>query len=222
MFEQYLFYLLSGGFIMLLLGYLWLIIAAFQLHRRWGIATMLFPPTLIPLLYKHRQAVLGPTMLIIAGTLLISGAYGVNYYTTHHLDLGEREKMVELERHLTLTGWDKADYSFLRNKTDTVVLQMANADVTDDTLDFLADMKQLRELDVSYSQVSDAGLARLKTLPALAKLFVRKTALTDEGFREQLLNQETLLELDARNTGIKSATLREWKEKQPELRKFLK
>src|SRR5437899_2914318 len=72
------------------------------------------------------------------------------------IERGPRDKLVDGERHLTLTGWDRTDYAdFLGRKPDAVVLQMANADVTDDTLALLADMTRLRRLDVSHSQVTD-------------------------------------------------------------------
>ena len=49
------------------------------------------------------------------------------------IDLGPREKIVDRELHVTLTGWNRntADYVVLRSKPDIVVLQMANPDVTD-------------------------------------------------------------------------------------------
>ena len=50
------------------------------------------------------------------------------------------------------------------------VLQMANPDVTDQSLESLREMKALRELDLNGSQVTDAGLEILKELPALASL----------------------------------------------------
>jgi len=43
-----------------------------------------------------------------------------------------RERLVDGQAHLTLTGWDRDDYSVLQARPQTVVLQMANADVTDE------------------------------------------------------------------------------------------
>ena len=47
------------------------------------------------------------------------------------------------------------------------MLQMANPDVTDRTLESLKGMKALKELDLNDTQVTDAGLDILSDLPAL-------------------------------------------------------
>ncbi len=57
------------------------------------------------------------------------------------LDLGAPREVVDGQRHLTLTGWDRKDYSILKLKPDVVVLQMANPDVTDQSLESLQEMK---------------------------------------------------------------------------------
>jgi hypothetical protein len=130
--------------------------------------------------------------------------------------------MVDNERHVTLTGWDRSDYDVLNTMRDVSVLQMANPDVTDQTLDLLKEMNQLIELDLNYTKVTDAGLATLRGLPALAILRLKATAVTDEGFRAHLLDKESLLELDLRETQVTSKTLREWKAKNSDKRKYLK
>ena len=45
--------------------------------------------------------------------------------------------MVDGQQHLTLTGSDRKDYSVLKLKQDVAVLQMANPDVTDQSLESL-------------------------------------------------------------------------------------
>ena len=75
------------------------------------------------------------------------------------------EKIVDGQRHLTLTGWDRKDYSILKLKPDVVVLQMANPDVTDESLESLQEMKALQELDLSGTQVTDAGSRSSRTFP---------------------------------------------------------
>src|SRR5208337_307119 len=81
------------------------------------------------------------------------------------IDLGPREKIVDGQRHITLTGWDRNDYTFLGSKQDVAVLQMANHDVTDRTLELLKGMNALKDLDLDNTQVTDAGLKILKDLP---------------------------------------------------------
>ena len=100
------------------------------------------------------------------------------------IDLGPREKIVDGQRHITLTGWDRKDYGFLGSKRDVVVLQMANPDVTDQTLEHLKGMNRLKELDLNNTQVTDAGLKVLSDLPALATLRLKNTKVTDQGFQD--------------------------------------
>ena len=116
--------------------------------------------------FRHWRKGLLPLGLIGLG-LVITG-FPPAYRLLVPIDLGPREKIVDGERHITLTGWDRKDYAFLGSKHDVVVLQMANPDVTDQTLEHLRGMSALKELDLNNTQVTDAGLKVLKDLPALS------------------------------------------------------
>jgi hypothetical protein len=155
-----------------------------------------------------------PACLLIVAAVLVAVPYGVNAYAQRHLDLGPRERVVDGEVHLTLTGWDRSDYSFLRNKPDTAVLQMANADVTDDTLEYLRGMTHLRELDLSGTAVTDRGLTALDGLP-LEKLHLARTRVTDAGVREHLTPLQTLRLLDVSGTQVSDEALAAWKKARP-------
>lgn len=126
------------------------------------------------------------------------------------IDLGPHDVKVEGERHLTLTGWDQKDYSVLSRIPDAVVLQMANDDVTDSTLKYVAEMKSLRELDVAGSKITDAGLKDLAGLTKLEKLTLSRTAITDAGLKPLLDQLRDLKQLDVRETGVTPALLRPW------------
>jgi hypothetical protein len=130
--------------------------------------------------------------------------------------------MVGNERHITLTGWDRSDYSILRNANDAAVVQMANMDVTDEALYHLVGMKKLKELDLNDSQITDAGLEVLAQLPALEIVRIRGTMVTDKGFGTWLAAKESLIQIDARGTAISSKSLRDWKALDKERRQFLK
>ena len=67
------------------------------------------------------------------------------------VDLGQWEKRVEGEIHLTLTGWDRKDYSFLKSRRDIVVLQMANSEVVVQA----EGSKMLKEIDLNDTAVTD-------------------------------------------------------------------
>lgn len=130
-------------------------------------------------------------------------------------NLGPYEKFVEGQRHLTLTGWDRKDYSVLKQKSDAAVLQMANPDVTDQTLEYIEHFRVLKELDLSNTQVTDAGLLILKDLPALAVLYLARTKITDQGFRTALLGKESLLLLDVQKTDVRPETIKAWHDAKP-------
>ena len=220
--EQYAFLLLLAGVALGAWGFLWLVVAAFRQRVVWGLAVLLLPPLALPFLLTHFRKAAKPLGVILAGALVVGTTYAVNYYYAHHPDLGPREKRVDGELHITLTGWDRTDYAVLETKPDTVVLQMANADVTDQDLEHLKGMRRLRELDLNDTQVTDAGLATVSELPQLQVLRLRKTRVTDQGFRDHLGSKDSLLELDLRETAVASISLREWKAKDKERRKYLR
>ncbi len=127
------------------------------------------------------------------------------------IDLGERERMVDGELHLTLTGWDRDDYSILADKPETVVLQMANLDVTDRTLEFLRSMPKLRELDLDGSSISDAGLEIIADLETLQILRVGNTAISDEGFQRWLMELPQLRRLNLAQAAVSDQTIETWR-----------
>jgi hypothetical protein len=219
--EKYLVFVLALGAVLGLISVGWLVVRAFRVRLAWGLGCLLFPPVAIVFAVLYFRKVTGPLVLLLTAAILTGGTIGLGYYLASHPDLGPREKLVDGELHLTLTGWDRTDYSLLRTKPDTVVLQMANADVTDETLLYLEGMSRLRELDLNDSQITDAGLPLLARLPALQILRLRKTRVTDQGFREHLAGKSGLLELDLRQTEVTSKTLRTWKAENKEQRKYL-
>ena len=120
------------------------------------------------------------------------------------------------ERHVTLTGWDRDDYSILRLLSDVSVLQMANPDVTDHVLESLHGMRNLHELDLNGTQVTDAGLAIIRDLPTLTTLRLARTKVTDKGFRDLLSTKDSLMQLDLRNTQVSQDTVKLWRAAKPE------
>lgn len=213
--EEYLFYVLIAGAVFVAIAAIWLLIAAFRQHFAWGLSSLLVPPVLLIFACCHWARARRPLALALFGAVVLAAPYAVNRLRQHFIDYGPREKVVGGELHITLTGWDRSpsEYAGLRDRPDVVVLQMANPDVTDETLDYLAGMTLLRELDVNDTKISDAGLAKLSQLPSLQTLRLKGTAITDGGFREHLLPLDRLRELDLRGTDVTGATVREWKNK---------
>ena len=149
-----------------------------------------------------------PAVLVAVGIIGLTLPAAVTRFAP--IDLGKHEARVDGERHVTLTGWDQKDYSILARMPDVVVLQMANLDVTDQTLGYLAELKSLRELDVAGSQITDGGLAKLAGLTKLQKLIVSRTKVTDSGLGPLLEKLPELEQLDARETGVTPTVLRPW------------
>jgi hypothetical protein len=179
--------------------------------KGWGFGTLLLPPLSLVFLLTHLRKSAVPLVLFLLAGVLFAAPYAVNYYNAKFVGLGPREKMVDGELHITLTGWDETDYSVLEKRPEVVVLQMANPDVTDSTLEHIRGMEQLREIDLNDTKVTDEGLLILATLPHLAELRLARTKITDAGFRKHLAGKKSLLKLDLTGTAVKSKTKRDWK-----------
>jgi hypothetical protein len=213
MIEQYGLYIELAGLALMVLGWIWMTEAAFRHRLGWGLFVLLCPPA-APFYGMWRgRAALPPLLAIGLGFLVLAAPPVLNRIAP--VDLGPLDKIVAGERHLTLTGWDRKDDSILAQRPDVVVLQMANPDVTDETLAYLKGFDRLKELDVSDSKVTDAGLKALKDLPALATLRIKNTKLTDAGFREALAEKESLQRLDLTGTAVDRETVAAWKNAKP-------
>lgn len=214
--------ILVAGVVFITIGQFWILIRAFQTRWWWGILVFLLPPLSLLFAIAYFPRVRGPLAVIGLGAVLAGGAFGANALVNRFAGFGDRDKMVAVEvdgttreeRHITLTGWDQSDYTVLRHRPDVVVLQMANADVSDQTMVVLREFKDLRELDLNDTGVTDAGLAALASLPGLTELRLRGTKITDEGFREHLLPKAGLRMLDLRQTAVTRETVAEWKKAQ--------
>lgn len=211
MLEEYAFFVLLAGLIIGIAGFFWLVIRAFRVSKLWGFATLFFPPFAIVFVLTHFRKAVAPLVVFLISGVLLGAPYALNYYNQKLGNLGPREKTVNGELHITLTGWDGMDYSFLENKRDVVVLQMANQNVTNETLSYLRGMDSLRELDLNDTQVTDEGLTVVAGLPRLEELRLARTKITDEGFQKYLRAKESLLKLDFTGTKVKGKSKREWK-----------
>jgi hypothetical protein len=208
--EDYIPYFFLTGLALAALGWLALLVTAFRVRVWWGLGLLVFPPLALEFLVRHGPRSAIPARMLMIGAVL---AVGPPLYTRlRPIDLGPRERVVSGETHLTLTGSDLKDYSVLAKKTQVVVLQMANPDVTDATLEYLKGMSHLKELDLNGTRVTDAGLATLKGLPALETLRLRGTKVTDAGFRDSLAGMESLKQLDLRETQVSRDTVKAWRE----------
>ena len=166
----------------------------------------------------------GPVRLGIVGVLLIAAPFVYTRAIEPLVFEWYRPAWVSKvggELHVTVTNVPNFDYGQLKRYEDAAVLQMANSNVTDETLKNLAGFKLLKELDLNDTQITDAGLAILKSCPSLEKLRLANTKITDDGFREHVLPRDWIMEVDVTGTDVKSNTLRLWKAER-DGRKYLK
>ena len=203
-------YMLLGGLAAAALAWIWLLVRAFRQHRRWGLASLVLPPVGLAFAARHPRRAAAPLVLLMLSVLVAAAPAIYTLYV--RLDLGPRNKVVDGQQHLTLTGWDRKDYSILRLEPNVVVLQMANPDVTDQCLEALKEMKALQELDLNGTQVTDAGLRILKDLPALTRLRLARTKITDQGFHDALFAKDSLMQLDVRGTQVSRETMNAWRD----------
>lgn len=161
---------------------------------------------------RAARRLLGPLVLLGAG--LVVGAAPFAWQRLHMavVGLGERERVIDGAVALNLTGWDRRDYDILRRKRDVAILEMGNADVTDDTLSLLLELPILRELTLNDSGVTDAGLPVLARLGRLESLRLARTRVTPDGVRAFLAAPPPRLrQIDVSGNDIPTAILRAWR-----------
>ena len=214
--EQHATYLLLAGAGLAAIAYIWLLIKAFKTRLAWGLGVLLFPPSALVFVLRHFRASVGPLLVFLLGGLAFASPYAWSYYERHFTTLGPHERVVDGELRITLTGLQGFDYSALADRRDSiVVLQIANEDVDDQTLEHLRGMDRLRELDLNGAHVTDDGLRILAELPRLESLRLARTRITDEGFQKHLAAKASLLNLDLTGVPVKGKTKRAWKKANP-------
>ena len=193
--------LVFGGLFAVIAGACWLV------YR--GVAT----------LWRQRglRRLLAPSLLLAGGLVVGAVPFAYQHVYLAIVGLGERERVIDGERYLNLTGWDREGYEILTQRPDVAVLEMGNPDVTDATLALLADLPNLRQLTLNDSAITDAGLETLARLPQLETLRLARTRITPDGLRAFLASPPPrLVQLDVSGTGVPAKILRDWKNADPE------
>lgn len=161
---------------------------------------------------RHVRRLIAPFALIGVGVAVGLVPFAAQRVYIAVVGLGPRERMLDGGRALNLTGWDRSDYRILATKPDVSILEMGNSDVTDETLDLLADLPKLQELTLNDSSVTDAGLAKLSRLPQLESLRIARTKVTPEGVRRFLDSPPPRLrQIDVSGNDVPATILRRWK-----------
>jgi len=221
MLETYSLYVIAASALLGFVGFIWLVVRAFHYRRWWGVTLIVFPPAALIFIGFHFRKAVGPICVLLLAAVMLGAPYAANYYESHFVPLKPYEQIVDGELRITLTGLKDFDYSTLRQKPQVVVLQMANPDVNDRTLENLRGMDHLTELDLNGAQITDAGLAIIAALPQLKTLRIARTKITDEGFHKFLFSKESLVRLDLTSTDVKTKTKRDWKKQKPDEREYV-
>jgi hypothetical protein len=204
-------FILYGGILATVFGSLWLLVTAFRTSFRRGLAVTLIPIVAPWHVAKAWPRTCWPAVLLVVG--IAAALFPLAYTRLSPIDLGERNRVVDGETHLTLTGWGRKDYAAIAQHPETVVLQMANGDVTDDTLRSVAKLENLRELDLDGTAITDAGLKFLAPLAKLERLRISRTKISDAGFQDSIATLPALKQLWCPETEISKTALTEWKTK---------
>jgi hypothetical protein len=83
-----------------------------------------------------------------------------------------------------------------------VAISLAKLPVKDDDLKKLADFDQLRRLDLSFTNITNAGLKHLKTLQQLEKLTLAGTTVSFQAIQDLLNTSTKLKTIGIWNTGL--------------------
>ena len=89
-------------------GWIWLLVRAFWQRRAWGWSSLFLPPAGLAFAARHPRRGAPPLILVILAALV--AAVPAVYILCVQVDLGPRDKNVNGERHVTLTGRDRNDY----------------------------------------------------------------------------------------------------------------
>jgi hypothetical protein len=211
--------LIGAGLLIVAIGYLWLLRRGWQVHGLWVLG-LLIPPLALAFFVLHFRKALGPMLVMAVGAIVFFSPFVISHLVKP--DLGPY-LATDNEGHqiISLNGWDRTDYAILQQYAAAHKLQMSNPDVSDQTLEFIKDMKELRELELDHTKVTDAGLIIISQLPKLEVLKMRNTKITDKGFEDHIAKIESLRWVDVRGTAVSSKTQSAWK-KAGKGRKFWK
>jgi hypothetical protein len=189
-------------------AYLWLIVKAFGVNAWWGIVVLLFAPAALVFLALNWKAGRAPVALFLVACVIFAGGFVAGQFAVAH---DPRVTIVNGEKHLTLTHAKGDALSVIKKHRDVVVLQMAEAELSEETVEHLRGLPELRELDLNDSNVTDFHLAALSGMNKLEILRLNRTAVTDAGVMEHVLPLPSLKELNLRGTKVSTKLLRDWK-----------
>lgn len=208
------FAILVAGLCLVGVGLLWFVARGFGTGTKWGVVALVPVVNLLFPAFHFRRAA-APLVLVLLGGLVAATPYGLNAILGHRVSTDAVVEEKPTEDRITLTRADPAQYPKVREKATWAVVQWANPDVTDEHVEWLRGMTELRELDLNTAAITDESLAVIATLPKLESLRIGCPNITDEGFRKHILPLANLKQLDLTGSKVKRSTAGEWTNAKP-------
>jgi hypothetical protein len=209
------FAILVAGACLFAVGFVWFVVRAFRTGPTWGFVALIPGVNLLFPICHFRQAA-QPLVLMLIGGLVAATPYAINAIVGERVSTDAKVEEKQGEERITLTKARPEEYAILRDKKTFAVIQWANADVTDEHVEMLRGMTELRELDLNTAAITDRSLAVIATLPKLESLRIGCPGITDEGFRQHILPLANLKQLDLTGAKqVKRSTASEWTNAKP-------
>ncbi len=114
----------------------------------------------------------------------------------------------------TLYGVSREALAGLADLSDLRLLNLSNSGVDDESVAVVAELSRLESLDLSMTSVTDAGLPHVGEVASLRRLRLNHTGVTDEGL-EHLAGLKRLEVLDVEGTRVTEAGAKRLKQRLP-------
>lgn len=200
------------GLLLVFAGYIWLMVRGWKTHWLWGLGLLVPPVALLFLFFQFRRAI-APVGVICLGLVIGVTLPVLTLLGVLAPDLGPYQTTDEKGNVIIiLTGWDRTDYSVLKQSPKAIKVVMSNADVTDATLAYIKHMDGLEVLELDNANITDEGLATIGTFKNLKTLKLRNNKqISDAAFREHIVPLPALRIIDVVGTPVTLETQQAWK-----------
>jgi hypothetical protein len=208
------------GLAIMALGYLWLIVRAFQSKTMWGFAVLLLPPLggVMFIVAQFKRALPALVVMVLGG--VVAAAPYVFPDPPEKAIIEQKDEGL----HITITGLETASAAELfplHRDTVATVQAATQREVTDEILELLRGAPNLREIDLNDTPITDKGLEVLASMPKLEKVRIARTKATPEGVQKHVLSSKTIKEIDVGGLNVPAKPLRDWKNADPQHRKYV-
>lgn len=168
-------------------------------------------------LYIHGPNVTDETLLILQRLNKIE-RLSLDESAITDMDLAHLSKLANLhDLGIRSTSINGIGFVYLKNLKQLRTLDLNSCPkITDAGLEHLKMLTQLKEINLSETQITDAGLEHLKNMTVLECLYLRNTKVTDAGLKH-LRGLNRLYWLDLHKTKVTNAGIKDLQKALPNL-----